>query len=296
MLQKNSFGRYIRIINILNKQPADFETIVAYLKKTAKHKRSLSKRTFQRDLDEIFLILGINIIYNYSTKKYDIIYKNNFALSEKIIDSFFICDTLQHIDKYSNYIYLNSVQQNGNEFLKQILDAMVAHKSLRIDYDNNNIETFELITFSPFYLKEFKQKWFCLGINHSDDKTIVVALDKIKSLDVLNSKTKIEDSKQLRHLFANTYGGYFGNENDKLQTIELECDNRILSHLKSLPFHKSQTIINEDKYRTTLSFTLLISDDFVKDLLSFGHQIKVLKPLSLVKKIKEELTKNLARY
>ena len=57
-------------------------------------------------------------------------------------------------------------------------------------------------------------------------------------------------------------------------------------YIKSLPLHDSQQILidNEDELRIQLK--LFITHDFFMELLSFGENLKVLKPQSLIDDLK----------
>ena len=57
-------------------------------------------------------------------------------------------------------------------------------------------------------------------------------------------------------------------------------------YVKSLPLHASQQIILENEQELQVQLTLFVTHDFVMELLSFGDQVKVLKPKSLVSEMK----------
>jgi predicted DNA-binding transcriptional regulator YafY len=58
-------------------------------------------------------------------------------------------------------------------------------------------------------------------------------------------------------------------------------------YIKSLPLHESQQIIadNEDELRIRLK--LFITHDFYMELLSYGDNLKIIKPQSLIDDVKK---------
>ncbi|MGA9324581.1 MAG: WYL domain-containing protein, partial [Salegentibacter sp.] len=80
------------------------------------------------------------------------------------------------------------------------------------------------------------------------------------------------------------------------ETIELSFTPREGRYVKSLPLHHSQKLLLEDEKETIFSYELSPTYDFKMEVLSYGDQVKVLKPESLKKIIRKELQKALDLY
>jgi predicted DNA-binding transcriptional regulator YafY len=75
MTQREFISRLNLIISKLKKGPATYNEINDYLKRESElqgYNFNTSKRTFQRDLDEIRSIYHTNIQYDFSNKWYNI--------------------------------------------------------------------------------------------------------------------------------------------------------------------------------------------------------------------------------
>jgi predicted DNA-binding transcriptional regulator YafY len=60
--------------------------------------------------------------------------------------------------------------------------------------------------------------------------------------------------------------------------------------------HPSQQIIKEDKKQITLGVHVLITTELINLILSYGHQVKVLKPKKLATLVLRELQQTLEHY
>ncbi|HCN83891.1 MAG TPA: WYL domain-containing protein, partial [Sphingobacteriaceae bacterium] len=73
MSKRESLSRYNLIINKLRKHPADFKSISDHLERESEiqeYNFKVSKRTFQRDLDDIRSLFHIDVQYDFSRKVY----------------------------------------------------------------------------------------------------------------------------------------------------------------------------------------------------------------------------------
>lgn len=67
-------------------------------------------------------------------------------------------------------------------------------------------------------------------------------------------------------------------------------------YIKSLPLHHSQQILIDNEEELQIKLSLLITHDFVMELLSFGENVTVLKPASLVEQLKDSYQSALEQY
>ncbi|HOL87117.1 MAG TPA: WYL domain-containing protein, partial [Defluviitoga tunisiensis] len=67
-------------------------------------------------------------------------------------------------------------------------------------------------------------------------------------------------------------------------------------YIKSLPLHSSQEIIIDNDSELVIKLKIFITYDFVMEILSYGYNVKVLKPPSLVDSIKKNYENTLSKY
>ena len=67
-------------------------------------------------------------------------------------------------------------------------------------------------------------------------------------------------------------------------------------YIKSLPLHETQQVLIDNKNELQIKLKLYVTHDFVMELLSFGDNVKVLKPQSLITEIKHAYQNALKQY
>jgi len=67
-------------------------------------------------------------------------------------------------------------------------------------------------------------------------------------------------------------------------------------YIKSLPLHESQQILVDNITELQVRLMIYVTYDFEMELLSFGEYVKVLKPDSLIARMKNRYSSALERY
>ena len=88
--------------------------------------------------------------------------------------------------------------------------------------------------------------------------------------------------------------GITSSEEDPVKVI-LKTDKVSARYINSQPFHTSQNIIKEGKNKTSFKLNVLISEEFIRSILSYGGGIEVIEPMELRDEITirlEEMAEN----
>jgi len=64
-------------------------------------------------------------------------------------------------------------------------------------------------------------------------------------------------------------------------------------YIKSLPLHLTQEIVVDNHEELRVKLNMYVTHDFVMELLSVGAEVKVIAPISLAERMKEEYRKSL---
>ncbi len=108
MSKREAISRYNLIIKKLRKCSASFSEIADYLSLESEllsYDFNVSKRTFQRDLEDIRSIYNIDIQYNFSRKVYFIDFEQQPEVNERILEAFDTFNALNITDRLSNHIH-----------------------------------------------------------------------------------------------------------------------------------------------------------------------------------------------
>lgn len=289
------------ILQRLGKGPATLQQLADYYELECElhdYTFTFSKRTFLRDKDEILSLFKKDIQYNNSAKKYFLdedIVPDSFG--ERVTDAYHTYLALNLADNIAEHILFERRQPLGLDNFHSLLQAIQKKLVVRFSYEkylDKNISEREV---APFALKEFKSRWYLLCRDNNDQQTKTFALDRISLLELTNKKIKTDGEFNAADYFKHCYGIIRPGERDALPAfIKVAFAQPLGKYIKSLPLHESQTITSETEAELVISLDLYITHDLIMELLSYGHDAKVLEPLTLRKTINSILVKTDALY
>ncbi len=170
----------------------------------------------------------------------------------------------------------------GLEFLNPLYQFILNNQCISITYKGFSAEKENVFTVSPYYLKQYNNRWFLFGQNHQVEKIQNLALDRMINLD---------PCKEVYEACSIDFTEYFediigvSNDMDKEpEKVLIELSNSILPYIKSKPIHGSQKIKDN-----LLEINVKLNYELVATLLSFGDQVKVIHPKSLVDQLREKI-------
>ncbi|MGV6945249.1 helix-turn-helix transcriptional regulator [Sphingobacterium kyonggiense] len=288
MTKRASIARYNIIINKLRRRPATFAEIEELLNNESElhgDNFNVSKRTFQRDRDDIRSLYKIDIQFDFSKQVYFINIDDNPEANERILEAFDTFNALNLSDRLSKHIHFEKRKPQGTEHLYGVLYAIKNQIQIKFVYQKywENQLTERIV--EPYALKEFKNRWYVLSKDLGDNKVKSFALDRITDLEILNKKFNFPKDFDVTEHYRYCFGIISPN-GDQPELIILSFNSFQGKYIKSLPLHESQQILidNEDELRIQLK--IFITHDFFMELLSYGQNLKVIKPQSLINNLK----------
>lgn len=186
----------------------------------------------------------------------------------------------------------------GLEHIDVLYQAILKKEVLKIVYQSFKAEKSSQLIIHPQLLKEFNNRWFLVGINHKgrgDRQHLNLALDRIISIAKADDITFKDINFNGDEYYKDVIGVTVSSER-RAQTVTFWVDSHNAPYVKTKPFHKSQTLIDEVNGGTVFSIKVQINFELERLLLGFGDALKVLQPPSLVKRITLKLERALQRY
>lgn len=298
MSKRESIARYNLIIKKLRKHPASFAEIADYLaleSELQEYNFNVSKRTFQRDLEDIRSLYNIDIQFDFSRKVYFLDFDEQSDVNERILEAFDTFNALNLSDRLSNNIHFEKRRPQGTENLYGLLHAIKNQLQIKFTYQKFWEDELTKRNVEPYALKEFRNRWYVLANDLKDNQVKSFALDRLTNLDITKRKFQFPNDFNINEHYKYCFGIISPNGH-KPQEVILSFDPFQGKYIKSLPLHESQQILidNEDELRVKL--TLFVTHDFFMELLSYGENLKVIEPESLIKEIKYSLQETLKQY
>ncbi len=298
MSKRESIARYNLIIKKLRRNPSSFDDIASYLSRESElqsYNFNTSKRTFQRDLDDIRALFNIDVQYDFSRKVYFIHDEDQPEINERMLEAFDTFNALNVSDRLSKYIHFEKRRPQGTENLHGLLHAIKNRFQIHFTYQKYWQEESEVRTAEPYALKEFKNRWYVLVKDLKDEKIKSFALDRLTELDITRRTFKYPKDFDIDEFYRYSFGIISAN-GQQPQEIILSFNHIQGKYVKSLPLHETQELMVDNAEEVRICVRVCITYDFIMELMSFGDKLKILKPKSLIKTVKAAHQKASAQY
>lgn len=298
MSKRESIIRYSLIIKKLKKNPATFNEISDYLlleSELQEYNFNVSKRTFKRDIEDISSLYNIDIVYDFSRKVYFIDFDEQSELNERIIEAFDTFNALNISDRLSDYIHFEKRRPQGTENLYGLLHAIKNNVQICFSYQKFWEDKITLRVVEPYALKEFKNRWYVLAKDLKDNRVKSFALDRLTELEITKKNFQLPNNFNTNEHFKFSFGIISPNEHEPQEVI-LSFDPFQGKYIKTLPLHESQVILKDNEQELLIKLRLYITHDFFMEILSFGENVKVIQPESLINDLKSTYNSVLNLY
>lgn len=296
MSKRGYISRYLLILKKLKAKPfCAYEELQSFIENQVDYLQmqddtlniGFSKRTLQRDIREIRNVFGVDIEYSKSGKGYFISESESENMNfQRMIEAFDIFNTLNFSQDMTPYIHLEKRQPQGTENLYGLLHAIKNKLQINFSYQKFWEDEITNRAVEPYGLKEFKNRWYILAKDLKDVEIKSFALDRLSNLEITKKSFKYPKTLDIEENYRYCFGIISPN-GEEPQEIVLSFDPIQGKYIKSLPLHKTQEILVDNDKELQIKLKLCVTFDLVMELLSFGESMKVIKPKSLIKEIKE---------
>ncbi|MFD0976551.1 helix-turn-helix transcriptional regulator [Salinimicrobium gaetbulicola] len=291
----HTIKRYNKIISILRRRPMSYEEVQYEIDSDpdAREENLLtSQRTFQRDIRNIASIYEIKIESNKNTNQYYIKDDVEDIHSRRLRENFEIVNAIRLSKGFGQSLIFEERRSLGTEHMAGLIHAIQNRLTVKFEYHKFWDESVSTRTVNPVALKESRNRWYLIA--QDEDMVKNFALDRIKDLLISEYKFSPVDYN-IHEEFDNCFGIINGT-NEKAQKVVLSFTPQEGRYVESLPLHHSQQLILKNEEEIRFSYYIRPTYDFRMELLSYGDQVKVIKPESLKKAIKTKLQEALKSY
>lgn len=288
----------------------------------------VSRRTIQADLEmmrsnklgyEAPIVVTDKKYYTYADKDYSITnsplnHQDMKVLTEvsDLLKQFkglsHFTDLNEMVSKLEDKIYTQKTQNTpvvdfekndnlkGLEWIEVIRKAIVAKKTMCITYRSFKARQASTFCFSGYLLKEYRNRWFILGLQHDRNAKIMnLALDRIQNIE-----EHPEDYRENRTLDLATYYndciGVTKSPGQRSAEVIFWIDNDNAPYVITKPLHHTQKMLGAEADGKIFSINVILNFELERELLGFGAKMRVIAPRILVKQIKAQLGKTLDQY
>lgn len=185
-----------------------------------------------------------------------------------------------------------------NEYFYKLFNAIQMKRVMRIAYKTygGKEETFVI---SPYFLKEYNNRWFLFGYNHARKEITNAPIDRIEGVEPTDdnyvSHTEVEELRDLE-LFDDYFDNVIGVSRDKgkkEEVVKLRFSAKRYPMVKTKPIHPNQR--NRDDERTVI-LHVIPNNELYQTILSFGKDVEVIEPLEVREEVRRIIREMAANY
>ena len=293
------FKEYIWLVNTIRKAGDDGITFAEINEKWLETELSegveLARSTFNRHKDAIEDIFGLIIDCN-RMNGYRYFISNEEVLGEDSIQNWMLNTlTVNNIIgealTLQDRILLQPAPVEG-DYLKMVIEAMKKNVKLAVDYRKYGDDEPRHLTFEPYCIKLFKQRWYILGHFHRNaiadrpevDYFGVFSFDRILNMSLTDDKFQMDPSFNAQAYFEECFG-VLVNDDTVAQRIVIRVFGDERFYVRDLPIHKSQREIGQGEDYTDFELFMRPTIDLSTHFVSRSFLIKVLEPQWLADEI-----------
>jgi predicted DNA-binding transcriptional regulator YafY len=288
----------------------------------------ISKRTIQADIqmmrsDKLGYFAPIIVIdkkyYTYEDPNYSI---TNIPVSDldlkrmneavellKQFKGFSHFDQLNEVvQKLEDHVYANvnkkhpviDFEKNENlkglNYLDFLYQSIIQKKVISVTYKSFKASQENTFNFHAWWLKEFKNRWFVVGVRSGEKYITHLALDRILNLETNEGIDFKENQNYDPEEFYKQGIGVTISENLRSESVKIFIKKAHAPYVETKPLHHTQTVLERNEDGIIIEIKVQLNFELEKEILGFGEEMTVLSPQKLVKRINYRLEQALKPY
>jgi predicted DNA-binding transcriptional regulator YafY len=302
MSLQGTIKRYFLIVSLTrqNQKPSSAEILDMLHSEGFK----ISKRTLDRDIEDIRNEFGIELVYDKIKRGYFIDVEQSFNLDyilrffELSISAQVMIDSFKEAKEALHFVSFDSSDNLiGVHWLRNIMMAIRTRRIIL--FEHTSFQTGETGRYEvhPYFLKEYKGRWFLFGYVPSYKDFRIFGIERIDKLKLADEYFKPIKNLNPAEIFENIIGiSLLAYQEQPIQTIVISTTAEQGRYMKSLPWHPSFTLLvdTDDEFR--FSLTIMPNNEFIQLILNSCNRITVLEPQWLRDNLKNILTEAASNY
>ena len=290
--------------------------------------KGISKRTIQADIqmmrsDKLGYFAPIIVTdkkyYSYEDPNYSI---TNIPLSESDLSKMNeAVEMLKQFRGFSHFSQLNDVVQKledhvyssskkslpiidfekndnlkGLEFLEIIYQSAIQKKPIEITYKSFTALEAQSFEFHVWWMKEFRNRWFAVGVKSSKKIIQNLAIDRIIAVKTLPECEFIANENLNSEDYYKNVFGVTVSHNLRPIIIKIFVNQNHAPYVLTKPLHHSQVLEEQREDGIIISLKVQHNFEIEREILGFGEGMVIIEPPKLRGIIKKRLEKMLLNY
>lgn len=297
-MARNLINKYIWIIDTIQRygRITREELNRLWVKSSLSDGEPLARRTFYNYRQGIEDTFNMTVECDPATFEYYIDTsgsEQDDRLRNWLLDAASMSGMLSDSRDVSDRIVLEDVP-SARVNLPVVIQAMKEACRINFSYRAyNRINTKRNITVEPYFVRIFKQLWYVVGFNTKDGMIKTYSLDRMSDVVIRNEHFDVPKGFNAADYFKDCFG--IMQSKGEPKNVTLKVTSNQAKYFRALPLHHSQSEEIHDNY-SLFHYRLLITYDFIQEILSHGSQVEVVAPAELKAMVVNELHAALDNY
>ena len=189
---------------------------------------------------------------------------------------------------------------DNRTLMAEAFSAIQAHSVVCLKYQLFNGSAIREVKLSPYLLKEYNRRWYLISGAQDTGRILNFALDRIISIEILPGYVYRPAPDDLAERFEDIIGVTY-YEGAEVLKILFWVSDKSAPYIETKPLHGSQIKVKGEKdavirreYNvppdgSIFSIDCMENYELIRELCSFGGELKVLSPESIVRAIKQRI-------
>ena len=174
----------------------------------------------------------------------------------------------------------------GLKYFPKLLNSIQLKRVLRITH-NASFKGNRTVIVSPYFLKEYNNRWFLLCSDIRYKSISNIALDRIEQLEVAIDEKYVETEVDFENDFFYDVIGVTVSKEKPINVV-LKFSEERFPYVVSKPLHRSQK--PPDHENRIIKIRVIQNKELESLIMSYGSDVEVLEPESLRDEIKNKIS------
>lgn len=183
----------------------------------------------------------------------------------------------------------------GLEYLDELYQAIIQRNRIALTYQSFKARQAQTFDFEPYLLKEFRNRWFLIGVKKGTQNILNLALDRIVELkpkkDLFHPALDFDAESHFKNAIGVTV-----NPTGTTEEVLLFVTHLHAPYVLTKPMHHSQKLVEKDNYGIVISLNVQHNFELEKMILGFGDGMKVIAPERLKRNIRDRMNAAIDLY
>ncbi|WP_266362729.1 helix-turn-helix transcriptional regulator [Tellurirhabdus rosea] len=183
----------------------------------------------------------------------------------------------------------------GLNYLDVLYQAVIHRKALLLTYQSFRARAPQQIVFHIWWLKEFRNRWFAVGISEKGPTVLHLALDRMLDVQPTDAEYRPNENYNPETFYRDVIGVTVGMTSRPMH-VRILVNPENAPYVETKPLHASQKVLERRAEGMVIGLFVQLNMELEKEILGYGEGMTVLAPERLRRRLKDRLASAVVNY